>query len=240
SPKHAFSLARWFILAQSLIAQNRDVSRTSATKIADPRNRFLAHNASTFNTVMKQMADMVEEAPRPMALQYSENANNEKLEYALAGFAFYASQDFTREQSKKATHAYGKDLDQLTSDEGKAFLIENIRVVGSREAVDYLTPYLKSDTLVSPAARALASIATPEAENSLIAALEAESAEARLLPLIEALGDMKSTNAATLIEPHAISGNEAMKKTAIYSLAKIGAPSSAKLLAGAAQAANYK
>lgn len=240
SPKHAFLLALCFILAQSLIAQNLDVSRTTVTKIADLLNRFPADNASTLNTVMKQMADFGEEELTQMALMYSENANNEKLEYALAGFAFYASQDFTSEQSKKATHAYGKALDQLTSDEGKAFLIENIRVVGSREAVDYLTPYLKSDRLVSPAARALASIATPEAENSLIAALEAESAEARLLPLIEALGDMKSTNAATLIEPHAISGNEAMKKTAIYSLAKIGAPSSAKLLAGAAQAANYK
>src|SRR5690606_29796854 len=121
SPKHAFLLALCFILAQSLIAQNLDVSRTTVTKIADLLNRFPADNASTENAVITQMADCGDEELLQMALMYSENADKEQLVYELAGIGIYASQNINSEKSKKATHDYGKALEQLASDEGNAF-----------------------------------------------------------------------------------------------------------------------
>src|SRR5690606_3594808 len=136
--------------------------------------------------------------------------------------------------------AYGKALDHVTYDEAKTFLIESLRIIGSDEAIAYLAPYLDSERLASPAARALASIGTSNAEKALLTALENENAEDILLPLIQALGDMKSQEAASSIEPFVLSGNEEMKKVAIYSLASIGAPSSAKILASSAQAADYR
>jgi hypothetical protein len=221
-------------------AQNLDVSRSTVTKIADLLNRFPADNSTAFNTAMKQMADFGEEELSQMALMLSENNDNTNLEYALSGFAFKVSQDINSEQAKRAVHAYGKALDQVNYDEAKAFLIENLRVMGSNDAVAYLSPYLDNERLASPAARALASIDTPQAEQALLTAMDSEEAEAILLPLIQALGDMKSQAAAPLIEPFLLSGNEAIKKVSIYSLANIGAPSSAKIVENAAQAADFK
>jgi hypothetical protein len=240
SVKFGLILALCFTTTQTLFAQSLDVSRTTVTRIADLLNRFPAENSTAYNNAMKQMADFEEEALTQMALMFSENGDNEKLEYALSGFAFNVSQDENSEQAKKAVHAYGKALGEVNYDEAKAFLIESLRIMGNNEAVDYLAPYLSSERLASPAARALASIATPNAEKALLAALEQEDAEAVLLPLIEALGDIKSQAAASFIEPYVLSGNEAVKKVSIYSLARIGAPSSAKILAAAAQAADFQ
>ncbi len=223
-----------------LPAQNLDVSRSTVTKIADLLNRFPAENTAAFTQAMKQLADFEEGELTQMALMFSENANNENLEYALSGFAFHLSKDINSDQAKKAVHAYGKALDQIDYDEAKAFLIENLRIIGSNEAVAYLAPYLGSERFASPAARALASIHTLDAEQALLTSLDSEDSEAILLPLIQALGDMKSQASAPLIEPFLLSGNEEIKKVAIYSLASIGAPSSAKMLANATQAADFK
>src|SRR5690606_31784384 len=173
-------------------------------------------------------------------LMFSEGANNENLEYALSGFAFFLSEDVDNESTKKAVHAYGKALEQVNYDEAKAFLIENLRIIGLDDAVPYLATYLANERLASPAARALASIGTSDAEEALLAAMQNEKAEALLLPLIQALGDIESQKAATAIEPYVLAGNEEIKKVAIYSLARIGSPSSAKVLASTASAADYR
>jgi len=233
-------LAFCFTTAQTLFAQNLDVSRTTVTRIADLLNRFPADNSTAFNTAMKQMAAFEEEELSQMALMFTEKGNNEKLEYALSGFAFFASQDASSDLTNKAVHAYGKALQQIKFDEGKAFMIERLRIIGTDEAVEYLSPYLSSERLASPAARALASIETLEAEKALLAALKGKDSEAILISLIEALGDMKSKNAASSIEPFVISGSSDIKKVAIYSLAGIGSPSSEKILTAAARAADYK
>ena len=233
-------VALCFTTTQSLFAQNLDVSRSTVTRIADLLNRFPAENSSAFDNAMKQMADFEEEALTQMALMFTENGDNEKLEYALSGFAFHVSQDENSEQAQKAVHAYGKALDEVKYDEARAFMIESLRIMGSNEAVAYLSPFLINERLASPAARALASINTPDAEKALLASLEQQEAEAILLPLIQALGDIKSQTAASLIEPFVLSGNEDIKKVSIYSLARIGAPSSANILAGTAQAADFR
>lgn len=235
----AMILALCMVAVQMAPAQNLDVSRSTVTKIADLLNRFPAENTAAFEQAMKQMAAFEEAELVQMAQMFSEKANNENLEYALSGFAFHISRDLSSEQRAKAVHAYGKALDQVTYDEAKAFLIESLRVIGSDEAIAYLAPYLDSERLASPAARALSSIGTAGAENALVTALEDEKAETILLPLIQALGDMRSQAAASVIEPYVLSGNEVIKKVAIYSLARIGAPSSAKILASSAQAAGY-
>lgn len=233
-------LALCFISAQTLVAQNLSANRTTVTKIADILNRFPAENSSAFNTAMKQMEDFKAEELTQMALMFSETGNNDKLEYALAGFAFYASQEENSALANKAVAAYGKALNEIGFDEGKSFLIERIRITGTNEAVPYLSPYLSNERLASPSARALASINTPDAEQALLNALKSASSSAILLPIIEALGDIKSKNAAGLIEPYVGNSDQSVQKVAIYSLANIGAASSARVLADAAQTADFK
>lgn len=238
--KFGLFLVLCFITTQTLLAQNLDVSRTTVTRIADLLNRFPADNSTAFNTVMKQMADFKEEELSQMTLMFSEQNDNTNLEYALSGFAFYVSQDENSEQANTAVHAYGKALDQVGYDEAKAFLIESLRIMGNNEAVAYLAPLLDNERFASPAARALASINTADAAEALLTALKNEDSEAILLPLIEALGEMKNQDAAPLIEPFVLSGNEEIKKVAIYSLANIGALSSNNIMTAAADAADYR
>ena len=111
--------------------------------------------------------------------------------------------------------------------------------MGDDGAVPFLSAYLNDERFSSPAARALSSIDSPAAEQALIAALGTAESDVVRLPLIEGLGDIKSDAAAALIEPYVNSGNEDLKKVAIYSLARIGAPSSEKVLAGAAEASGF-
>jgi len=238
--KLAGLLALYLLSAMPLLAQGLDVNRSTITKIADLLNRFPAQNTSAFNSNMAQMAAFEEKDLSQMALMLLENGNNENLEYALSGFAFYASQEANGKLADKAVHAYGKAVMDLDFDEGKASLIENLRVIGTSEAVQYLSPFLSNERLASPSARALASINSPNAEEALLAALESGVSEVILLPVIQALGDMKSQAAASLIEPFVTADNQEIKKVAIYSLARIGASSSSKLLMDAAKAAEFR
>lgn len=230
-----------FVNSFSLLAQNNlDANRTVDTKIADLLNRFPTENTSAFENAMKEMGTLGADDLTKMSLMLSEKGNNEKLEYALSGLSFYASQQNNEDWINKTVHGFGDALNQITFDEGKAFLISNLRIVGNDEAVPYLTPYLNNERLAGPASRALASVQTATAEKALLEALEKANSASIKLSLIEALGDIKSKAAATVIEPYVTSNDPSMRKVAIYSLANIGEISSAKLLADAAAAADYK
>src|SRR5690606_8681868 len=214
----------------AILAQGLDAQRTSQTRIADLLNRFPAEQPAEFDRAMKEMASFSAKDLTSMALLLTKTGNNEKVEYALSGLSFYASQQKDGALTGRVVEGYGQALDELDFREGKAFLIENLRVVGNDEAVTYLEPYLTDEALVSPAARALASIATESASQLLINALRNAGSDEARVSLVTALGDMKSLAAASLIEPFVNAQQQALRKVAIYSLAKIGAESSADYL----------
>ncbi|MEX2591533.1 MAG: DUF1080 domain-containing protein [Anditalea sp.] len=240
-PKLGLIIALCFINSYTLWAQqNLDANRTIQTKIADLLNRFPTENSTAFEEAMTEMATLEAGDLAKMALMFTENGSNEKLEYALSGFSFYASQQEKSDSVKKAVQGYGDALNQIDFEEGKAFLIRQLRIVGNDEAVPLLSPYLNNERLAGPAARALASINSSTSEKVLIAALEKADSDAIKLSLIEALGESKSEAAAAIIEPYVSSNDQNMRKVAIYSLANIAALSSEDLLADAADAADYK
>ena len=228
------------VTSQVSLAQRLDANRTTETKIADLLNRFPAETPAEFETAMQEMAGFQANELTTLALMLTENGNNEKLEYALSGFSFHASQPGKENEVKNIVKGYGDALNQISFDEGKSFLIENLRIVGDDDAVPYLAGFLANERLASPASRALASIGSPAAESTLIAALRDASPNPIKIPIIEALGDSEAQSAAAVIEPYADATDQDLKKVALYSLAKIAAPSSKKLLSGAAKAANYK
>ena len=238
--KSGIILVLFLISIHSLLAQNLDANRTSGTKVADLLNRFPSENAAEFKKAMTEMATLEVQDLTSMALMLSENGNNDKLEYALAGFSFFTSQQEKDDAAKKLVQAYGKALNQIKFDKGKAFLIENLRITGNDDAVPFLSAYLNNERLASPASRALASISSPASEKALINALEKSDSDAIRISLIEALGDSKSKAAASLIEPYVNSDDPQVRKVAIYSLARIGTLSSVDFLSDAAEDADYK
>ena len=69
-----------------------DANRTTATKIADLLNKLPTSGTQDYKSAMQSMADLGTEGLSQMASMLKPGGDNTKLEYALAGFAFYASQ----------------------------------------------------------------------------------------------------------------------------------------------------
>ncbi len=223
---------------QLAVAQGTD-QRTLSTKIADLLNRFPADEKSILENNMQQMASLGREGITEMALMLSEGGDNEKLEYALSGFAFYASEPDRADLARMTVQAFGKAIDQLDYVEGQAFLIRQLQWVGKEDAAPFLEGYLHHDELAGTAARVLDNIASSSAEQALILALKTSESSSQVKHYIAALGDMKSIEAVEDITPYLQHADPQIRKVAIYALSQIASPASKKPLAKAAKEANY-
>ncbi|MFC4873227.1 family 16 glycoside hydrolase [Negadavirga shengliensis] len=215
-------------------------TRTITTKIADLLNRFPTEDLEALETSMQNMEALGRDGITQMALMYREDANNEKLEYALAGFAFYASHPTREQLARMAVQAYGRALDKLDYIEAKDFIIRQFKWIGKEDATPYVEAFLHDDRLSGTAARTLATIGSSSAEQALILALMISDNDDKKKNFIEALGDFKSQNAVDEITPYLAAENAELRKVAIYALANIAHPSSAKGLHKAAETANYR
>lgn len=164
--------------------------------------------------------------------------DNTKIQYALGGFTYYASQAGKEALRKDAAEAYGEALSKVSDPDSKNFLIYQLQTVGKDESVNVLKDYLKDERLSQPAARTLARIGSPAAGAALLQALSNASGNAQLA-ITEALGDSHNKDAAAAIEKTAANSDTKLRKVSLYALSEIGSPSSENILAGAAQKAAY-
>lgn len=216
-----------------------DAGRTLDTQIADLLNRFPSQDENAHINLMENMSSLGQEGLTKMALMLSPSSNNEKLEYALAGFAFYASQPSKSDYARMAVQAYGKGLDKLDYMEGKEFLLRQFQWIGKEDATPYVEPYLHDNRLSSTASMVLDNIGSSSAEQALLLALRSSKNDVHLKNFIEALGDMRSKEAIGDITPFVKSENTNLQKVSLYALSLIADPKSAKVLKRAAKEANY-
>ncbi len=188
---------------------------------------------------MAQMAALGREGITEMALMLTEGGDNEKLEYALSGFAFHASDPDNSDLARMTVQAFGKALDNLDYVEGKAFLIRQLQWLGKEDATPFLESFLHHDELAGTAARVLDNIGSKSAEQALILALNSSENPDHIKHFIEALGDMKSMDALEDIEPYLNHSDSQKRKVALYALSQIASPSSAKELGKAAKNADF-
>ena len=223
-----------------LLAQGAmDAGRTLDTQIADLLNRFPSQDDNSHINLMENMASLGQEGLTKMALMLSPSSNNEKLEYALAGFAFYASHPSKSDYARMAVQAYGKGLDKLDYLEGQEFLLRQFQWIGKEDATPFVEPYLHDERLSSTASMVLDNIGSSSAEQALLLALRSSKNEVHQKNFIEALGDMKSKEAVQDIIPFVKSDNANLRKVSLYALSQIASPKSAKVLRSAASNANY-
>lgn len=221
-------------------AQNQlDDGRTTATKIADLLNRFPAADTQALQNAMSQMEDLGQNGITQMAVMLKPGTANEQLEYALAGFAFYASHPSRENLARMAVQAYGKALDQLENAEAKNFLLTQFKWIGKEDAVPYVEAYLQDDRLSGTAARVMANIGSESAERALILALGATEEDDKKVSFIEALGNFNSPESVEEITPYAASVNPELKKVALFALSNQADPGSAKTLFAAAEMADF-
>jgi HEAT repeat protein len=230
-----------YLLPQTyLFAQgSMDAGRTLDTQIADLLNRFPSQDENAHINLMEIMASLGQPGLTKMALMLSPSSNNEKLEYALAGFAFYASQETKSDYARMVVQAYGKGLDKLEYMEGKEFLLRQFQWLGKEDAAPFVEPYLHDERLSSTASMVLDNIGSSSAEQALLLALRSSDNDVLRKNFIQALGDMRSKDAAGDIVPFVKSNNINLQKVSLYALSQIADPKSAKILKKAAKDANY-
>jgi len=232
----AFLLMSFFVFGQPAIPDKRTIE----TKIADLLAQMPATNQAYLNTLMTAMADFGEDGLVQMAgmLTPSGKGNDTGVRFAMGGFSKFVTAAGRENNRLLCQRAWCRALEAAEDPEIKAFLIALIQQVGNEDAVPFLATYLVSDQLSDPAAKALATINTPEAGNALLQSLDKAQGTERI-SVVEALGDMGFSSALASITPLCSSPDINLKKVALYALAKIGSPQSAKIMYNAAKESGF-
>lgn len=226
-----------FAVLQIAVAQT-DNSRTITTKIADLLAKTPAEDAAQLNANAAAVADLGEAGLVELVNRLNAPGDHSRLHFAINGFSFAASASDKENWRQLAVKAYGQALGQLTDKPQQQFIISQLEHVGKDDAIPYLKPHLQDDRLADAASRALATINTDAAKNTLLEALSGATGNARL-SLVQALGDSRVTAAVSPITALAGSGDARLTKVALYALARIADPASLKLLQKAAVKAGY-
>ncbi|KAA0991420.1 family 16 glycoside hydrolase [Dyadobacter aurulentus] len=226
-----------YLLISPVFAQT-DASLT--TKIEDLFSKLPAQNEAGLK---KNMAEL-EQLGKPALVQIATmltplgKGDNTKIQYALGGFTYYASQAGKEIARIAASEAYSEALGKVNDPDSKNFLIYQLQTVGKDESVNALKGYLGDERLSGPAARALARNGSTAAGTALFQALDKAKGAAQIA-IIEALGDSKYKEAAPQIEKTATSEDLLLRKVSLYALSEIAAPSSEQVLMLAAQKTLY-
>jgi HEAT repeat protein len=224
-------------LYSTTIAQT-DANRTTTTKIADLLAKTPAEDATQLKANAVAVADLGASGIAELAEKLNAGGDDTRLHYAINGFSYFATQTGNEAWRDIAVKGYGQALTKLTDKEAQLFIITQLEHVGKDDAISYLQPFLKDDRLSDAAARALATIKTDASNKALVQALSSASGNAQL-SIIQALGDTRYREAAEPIAALATSSDAKTAKVALYTLANIGDPSSAKILSDAAAKSGY-
>lgn len=132
-------------------------------------------------------------------------------------------------QRAVVSQALAEALLAAGDDEVRAFFIQHLQLVGGDEAVPALAKMLAEPRVCDPAAVALTAIATPAAEKALLDATPSADS-VRLVPLMKALGTLRSKAATPLLLKLATGDNAALREVALSALADSGAPEATEVL----------
>jgi HEAT repeat protein len=162
-----------------------------------------------------------------------------RARFAVNGLAFYVMR--AGAESERALFARAL-LASLTGSRDKnvaAFFLSQVQAAGKKESIKPLAGYLADETLAGPAAAALQTIGGPNAARALLKSLDAAPTAARP-QIVKALGELRSREAVKKILRFAESGDEELRRTALFALANIGDPAAGPVLAKTRVAASFR
>ncbi|MCE7066447.1 DUF1080 domain-containing protein [Dyadobacter sp. CY326] len=211
-----------------------------ATKVKTLLSKFPSQNEAALKKNMEELGQLGKPGLVQIASMLTPlgKGDNTKIQYAIGGFTYYASQAGKEDFRKIAAEAYGEALSKVSDPDSKNFLIYQLQTVGKDESIEVLKSYLKDERLSGPASRTLARIASPAAGAALLQGLEG-APESTKIAIIEALGGVRYKEAASVIEKSAVNEDLLLRKVSLFALSEIGAPSSESILLAAAQKANF-
>lgn len=168
----------------------------------------------------------------------AEAGNDAQARFAVNGLAVYVTRAGAEAERRLFVGALVDALDAGPDKEVAAFLITQLQLAGKDEAVRPLAVHLRDVALVDPAASALRAIGGDEAVRALLKALKNAPAAARI-PVVEALGAMRSREAVNDLLRLADGSEEPLRRAAYSALANIGDPAAVPVLSRVRIDASY-
>ena len=224
----------------SAALQAQSDQRTVSTRIADVLARIPARDLVQARKNNLVIGSLGKDGLKEMIAMLADTGqgDNTALEFAISGFSGFVMKYDSAGWRDRCITAYLEALKEENDWQNKAFIIRQLQIVGNELAIPVLKNYLSDEKLSDPAARALVKINTPKAGHVLLDVLTASSGNSRLT-LIQALGDLRFSDAAPYLQKMTNTGDSKLDAASIYALAKIGNLSSEKTLADAAQKSRF-
>jgi HEAT repeat protein len=174
--------------------------------------------AKTFEAILAGGASSVS-AVIDLVKETDTNADY-KPRYVLTGLAAYVARDENQRHRAPVIAGITSRLASIQSRNIRGFLIRTLEVFADASAASAIAAVLSDEELCDPAARALVSIGATE---PLRAALPDATGRSRLA-IIQALGQLKDAASIDALLTAAQSGDENVRITALWSLARTASP----------------
>lgn len=213
--------------------------RTNATIIADALAQLPSNTPDKYNQTMTDLISTGEEGLLELIGRMNPpgDKSNEAFDYAISGWTHFVAGD--NPQRTIAANAFEKALNQPLDKEVKAFVIRQLRTIGTDDNVEVLSEFLSDDQLSSPASLALVSIGTEKANEALLNALTATGSEKVRLDLVNALGQTDYSKAESTLLGMLTEQPEDMQKALLNAIGNIGTIVSVDVLRSFAERTDY-
>ena len=219
------------LLGSSPVLSQAEISRSTPPTIEELVAQFPAADAAARDllvaALLKRAPDSIHTVCRMIAPPGKRD--DTAAQFAVNGMVLFFQKDGNEKDRERFSRILIEELNRSGEREVKAFFIRQLQLIGQKETVKALRPYLKDATLFEPAAQAVKTIGGPVAEKAMLAALKTSRGSVRIT-LIKNLGEMQSRAAVKMIEKDAGSDDSSLRQTAMFSLAGIGDPSSWDIL----------
>ncbi len=193
--------------------------------------QYPAFNAAERDTLANKILKL---GPKGINILFSRlvppgTADDSKARFAVNSLAVYSGQKGREKNRILFSRSLIKAIESPGDPSVKAFLIRQLQLVGKKESIKILSRLLHHAVLYEPAAQALVTIHSKDAEKALLKSLRSASGQNRIT-IIKSLGELRSMSAVKKIRKHATSNDINLRQVVLFALANIGDPASEKIL----------
>lgn len=229
------------LLSASLWAQQPQ-SRTASTIVADVLAQMPAQKQTEYNKMLEALSSSGEEGVTMLVKMINEpgKGSNAQVDYALSGLTYYVMATGKDDARLATARAYGKALDMVTDREMKAFIIRQLQFLGKDESIPVLSKYLNQENLAGPAARALVSLNSDNADIALTEGLKNTKENVKIQKdIVMAIAEADASGAEQTLKELLNSPDENLRKVTLFALSKVGSVGSLTTLGSLAEKSGY-
>lgn len=230
------------LLCGSMLMAQAPANRTANTVSADVLAQMPADTQAKYNQLINDLSAAGEDAVLMLVnmMNAPGKGSNAQVDYALSGLSHYVMAKGNESARLVTANAYLKALDKVSERETKAFIIRQLQLIGQEESIDALAQYLSDENLSGPAARALVSVGSDNADKALLNSLMRRMGTPKTQKdVIEAIAEAQVEGAEPALKALLGNSDENMQKVVLYALSRVGTKASLKELGEAAAKAGY-